>query len=160
VANLDGWLFGRAAFGVLDKPYLVILAEDSVFPAPRQLQSSNSNKRFEAVLTARDLREETRLANRPRGFGFRVLECFHENLSDEIFKRRFSKAWLLTNPYWVKAIRDAYLLAFFDTYVRNMPSPLVTQSPSPVRGIEVLKANEYWLKEAANSAMQSSLGSN
>ena len=136
------------------------LAEDSVFPAPRQLQSSNSNKRFEAALTARDLREETRLANRPSGFGFRVLERFHEDLSDEIFKRRFSKAWLLTNPYRVKAIRDAYLLAFFDTYVRNMPSPLVAQSPSPFRGIDVLKANEYWLKEAANSAMQSSPGSN
>jgi len=160
VANLDGWLFGRAAFGALDKPYLVILSEESVFPAPRQLQSSNANKRFEAVLTARDLREETRLANRPDGFGFQVLECFHENLSDEVFKRRFSKAWLFTNPYRVKAIRDAYLLAFFDTYVRNMPSPLITQSPSPFRGIEVLKANEYWLKEGAKSAMQSSPGTN
>lgn len=39
VANLDGWLFGRAAFGALDKPYLVILTENAVFPTPRQLQS-------------------------------------------------------------------------------------------------------------------------
>jgi hypothetical protein len=77
-----------------------------------------------------------------------------------IFKRRYSKAWLLTNPYRVKAIRDAYLPAFFDAYVRNMPSPLVAQSPSPFRGMEVLKANDYWLKEAAESAMQSSPGSN
>jgi dienelactone hydrolase len=159
VANLDGWLFGRAAFGALDKPYMVILCEHSVFPVPRQLQSSNPNKRFEAALTARDLREETRLANRPGGFGFRVLECFHENLSDEVFKGRFFMAWLLTNPYRVKAIRDAYLLAFFDTYLRGIASPLLTQSPSPFRGVEVLKANEYWLKEAAKSAMQSSPGS-
>jgi dienelactone hydrolase len=160
VANLDGWLFGRAAFGALDKPYLVILTEDSVFPAPRQLQSPNPNKRFQAVLTARDLREEMRLANRPGGFGYHVLESFHENLSDEIFKRRFFKSWLLTNPYRVKSIRDAYLLAFFDTYVRNRPSPLLTQSPSPFREAEVLKANEYWLKEAAKSTIQSSAGSN
>jgi dienelactone hydrolase len=153
VANLDGDLFGRAAFGALDKPYLVILTEYAVFPAPGQLQSPDT--RFEAVLTSRDLREEVRLANRPGGFGFRVLESFHENLSDAIFKRRFSKAWLLTNPYRVKAIRDAYLLAFFDTYVRDMPSPLLTQSPSPFRQVEVLKANEYWLNEAAKSAMQS-----
>jgi dienelactone hydrolase len=41
VANLDGWLFGRAAFGALDKPYLVILTENAVFPMPRQLQSPN-----------------------------------------------------------------------------------------------------------------------
>jgi len=31
VANLDGWLSGRAAFGTLDKPYLVILAGNIVF---------------------------------------------------------------------------------------------------------------------------------
>jgi hypothetical protein len=60
----------------------------------------------------------------------------------------------------VKSIRDAYLLAFFDTYVRNRPSPLLTQSPSPFRDVEVLKANEYWLKEAAESTIQSSAGSN
>ncbi|MGA7386200.1 MAG: hypothetical protein WBW81_16335 [Methylocella sp.] len=153
VANLDGWLFGRAAFGALDKPYLVILTENAVFPAPRQLQSHNPNKRFEAVLTARDLREEVRLANQPGGFGFRVLESFHENLSDEIFKRPHFKSWLLTNPYRVKSIRDAYLLAFFDTFVRHIPSPLLTQSPSPFREVEVLKANEYWLKEAAKGAI-------
>jgi len=75
VANLDGWLFGRAAFGALDKPYLVILTEYAVFPAPRQLLSPN--KRFEAVLTTRDLREEVRLANRHGGFGFRVPESLH-----------------------------------------------------------------------------------
>ena len=160
VANLDGWLFGRAAFGALNKPYLVILTEDSVFPASRQLQSPSPNKRFEAALTARDLREEMRLANRPGGFGYRVLESFHENLSDEIFKRRFSKAWLLADPYRVKAVRDGYLLAFFDTYVRGIASPLLTQVPSPFRGVEVLKANEYWLKEAAKSTFQSSTGSN
>ncbi|MGH6833952.1 MAG: hypothetical protein ACREC9_00030 [Methylocella sp.] len=159
VANLDGWLFGRAAFGALDKPYLVILAEDAVFPAWRQLHSPNPKTRFEAVLTARDLREEIRLANRPGGFGYYVLQSFHENLSDEIFKRRFSKAWLLTNPYRVKSIRDSYLLAFFDTYVRDMPSPLLAQSPSPYREVEVLKANENWLKEAAKSTIQSSAGS-
>lgn len=99
-----------------------------------KVQSPNPNKRFEAELTARDLREEMRLANRPGGFGYHVLESFHENLSDEIFKRRFSKAWLLTNPYRVKSIRDSYLLALFDTY-RNRPSPLLTQSPSPFREV-------------------------
>jgi len=160
VANLDGDLFGSAAFGALDKPYLIILSGNAVFPAPRQLQSPNPNTRFEAVLDARDLREEVRLANRPGGYGFRVLESFHENFSDQIFKHRFSMAWLLTNPYRVKSIRDAYLLAFFDTYVRNMPSPLLTQSPSPFREVEVLKANEYWLKEAAKSTSQSSAESN
>jgi hypothetical protein len=34
-SNLDGWLFGRAAFGALNKPYLVILIKDAVVPALR-----------------------------------------------------------------------------------------------------------------------------
>ncbi|MGB6174955.1 MAG: hypothetical protein WBF43_01135 [Methylocella sp.] len=158
VANLDGDLFGRAAFGALDKPYLIILSGDAVFPAPRQLQSPT--KRFEAVLDARDRREEVRLANRPDGFGFRVVEAYHENLSDLSFSRNFFKTWFVSNPYRVKSIRDAYLLAFFDTYVRNRPSSLLNQSPSPFGEVEVLKGNEYWLKDAAKSTIQSSAGSN
>ncbi len=148
VANLDGDLFGHAAFGALAKPYLIILTNDAVFPTPSQIQSPNPKKRFEAELMVRDLREEVRLANQPSGFGFRILETFHENLSDQIFKRRFFKSWLLTHPYRVKSIRDAYLLAFFDTYVRDMPSSLLTQLRSPFPEVEVLKANETWLKEA------------
>jgi dienelactone hydrolase len=160
VANLDGWLFGRAAFGALDQPYMVILIDDDVFPGPRQLQSLDPNERYSAALTDRDLREEVRLANRPGGFGFRVPKSYHENLSDQIFSRRFFKTWLVINPYRVKSIRDTYLLAFFDTYVRSVPSPLLTQSRSPFRGMEVLKGNNYWLNEAAKSAIQSSSASN
>jgi len=160
VANLDGWLFGRAAFGALDKPYMTILIDDDVFPRPDQLQSHDPNERYASRLTDRDMREEVRLANRPDGFGFQIVNTFHENLSDQVFERRFSKAWLLADPYRVKAVRDAYLLAFFDTYVRGIASPLLTQAPSPFRGVELLKANEYWLKEAAKSAMQSSPESN
>jgi hypothetical protein len=135
---------------------MTILIDDDVFPRPDQLQSHDPNERYASRLTDRDMREEVRLANRPDGFGFQIVNTFHENLSDQVFERRFSMAWLLTNPYRVKSIRDAYLLAFFDTYVRNMPSPLLTQSPSPFRAVEVLKENEYWLKEAAKSTSQSS----
>jgi hypothetical protein len=139
---------------------MTILIDDDVFPRPDQLQSHDPNERYASRLTDRDMRDEVRLANRPDGLGSRLLIPFHENLSDQVFQRRFSMAWLLTNPYRVKSIRDAYLLAFFDTYVRNMPSPLLTQSPSPFREVEVLKANEYWLKEAAKSTSQSFAESN
>ena len=149
VANLDGWLFGRAAFGALEKPYMVILIGDAIFPGPRELQSSDPDKRYSATLTDRDLREEVRLANRPQGFGFRIHNTYHENLSDQIFSRRFFKTWLVVNPYRVKSIRDAYLLAFFDTYLRGMSPTLLTQSPSSFHEVEILKGNKYWLDEAA-----------
>jgi hypothetical protein len=37
---------------------------------------------------------------------------------------------------------------------------LLTQSPSPFPEVEVWKTNEYWLKEAAKSTIQSSAESN
>jgi dienelactone hydrolase len=154
-ANLDGWLFGRAAGGEFEKPYMVILIEDDVFPRAAQLQSPDAIIRSSAALTGRDMREEIKLANRPHGFGFRILKAFHENLSDQAFRRAFFKSWLVVNPYRVKSIRDAYLLAFFDTYLRDKAAPLLTQSPSPFDEVEILKGNQYWLKEAAKSAAQS-----
>jgi hypothetical protein len=78
----------------------------------------------------RDLREEVRLTNRPGGFGFRIRNSYYENLSD------------------------------FDTYLRGMPSPLLTQSASPFHEVEILKANGYWLDEAATSTIEAVSSSN
>jgi dienelactone hydrolase len=158
-ANLDGWLLGRAALAEFEKLYMVILIDDDVFPGADQLQSLDANKRYLAALTDRDMREEVRLANRPQGFGFRIPNTYHENLSDQAFSRGFFKSWLVVNPYRVKSIRDSYLLAFFDTYLRDKASPLLTQSPSPFDEVEILKGNQYWLNEAAKSKAQSANGS-
>ena len=160
VANLDGSLFGRSAVGELNKPYMTFLVRDDVFSKPEILQSPDPNERYAAILTDHDLREEVRLANQPDGFAFRIPKSYHENLSDYIFSRGFFKTWLLVNPYRVKEIRDAYLLAFFDRYLRDMPSPLLTQSPSPFDEVEVLKGNGDWLDEAAKSSAQSKAESN
>ncbi|HEY8005519.1 MAG TPA: dienelactone hydrolase family protein [Methylocella sp.] len=154
-ANLDGWLFGRAAAGEFEKPYMVILIEDDVFPPAAQLQSSDFIIRSSAALTGRDMREEIKLANRPHSFGFRIPKAFHENLSDQAFSRALFKSWLVVNPYRIKSIRDAYLLAFFDTYLRDRAAPLLMQSPSAFGEVEILKGNQYWLNEAAKSAAQS-----
>ena len=156
-ANLDGWLFGRAAGGEFEKPYMVILIEDDVFPRAAQFQSPDAIIRCSALLTGRDMREEIKLANRTQGFGFHISNAYHENLSDQAFSRGFFKSWLAVNPYRIKSIRDAYLLAFFDTYLRDKAAPLLTQSPSPFGEVEILKGNQYWLNEVAKSAAQSPL---
>jgi dienelactone hydrolase len=156
-ANLDGALFGHAAAGALDKPYMVLLVNNDQFPEPRQLQSSEPSERIQAAFDERDLGVEARLANQPVGFGFRIRTSYHENLSDQIFNRSFFKTWLAVNPYRVKSIRDAYLLAFFDSYLRGIPAPLLTQSPSPFHEVEILKANQYWLNEAAKSPVEASV---
>ena len=91
---------------------MAILTRDDLVPSPRQLWSSHPYTRNLATLIERDLREEVRLVNRPGSFGIRIRNAYHENLSDQFFSRRFFKTWLITNPYRVKSIRDAYLLAF------------------------------------------------
>ena len=156
VANLDGSLMGHAAFGALEKPYMAILTRDDLFPSPRQLWSSHPYRRNLATLIERNLREEVRLVNRPGSFGIRIRNAYHENLSDQFFSRRFFKTWLITNPYRVKSIRDAYLLAFFDTRLRGIRSPLLTQYPPPFHEVEILNADPYWLREAAKSIQATS----
>lgn len=158
VANLDGWLWGDAVFGALQTPYMVILIKEDIFPGPGLLQSRDPNKRYFATLAQRDLREEVRLANRPDGFGFRICTAYHENLCDQIFSRRFFKTWLFADPYRIKSIRDTYLTAFFETYLRGIPAPLLTQSASPFREVETLKGNLHWLNEAAASTAQAAFG--
>jgi dienelactone hydrolase len=153
--NLDGWLFGRAATGAINKPYMVVLSDETDFPQERELTSAEPHKRFAAELTIRDLAEEIRLANRPDGFGFRILRSFHDNLCDRIFRRPNFVKWLVTDPYRIRSIQDAYVLAFFDTYLRQISSPLLSRSPSPFHGVEVLKGNEAWQSKTVQYAILS-----
>ena len=160
-ANLDGSLFGQAAAKGLEAPYMFFLVKDDVFPEPQQLQSPEPGERYYAMFAEQDLSKAVRLVNRRDGFGFRIRNAYHENLSDLTFSRRsFFKSWLGVNPYRVKSIRDAYLLAFFDTYLRGMSSPLLTQSPSPFHEVEILKANQYWLDEATKRTHQAARSQN
>ncbi len=156
VANLDGALFDHGAAGALKKPYVILLTKDDVFPKLRELHSPEPAKHYFAMMNEKELKKEVRLANQPDGFGFRIRNSYHENLSDQIFTRRFLRTWLFTNPYRVKAIRDSYLLAFFDTYLRGTPSSLLKQSPSPFREVEILKGNQSWLVQAVDELLTAS----
>ncbi len=137
VANLDGWLFGRALSGALEKPYM-IMNSDAVLPSARALQSSNPGERNTAALTLADLREEVRLGSRPDGYWLWVKGARHESFTDQIFDRRFAASWVALDPARAKTIREAYLLAFFETYLRGKPSPLLRQAPSPYAEVELL----------------------
>jgi dienelactone hydrolase len=158
VANLDGWLFGPALTGALVKPYLFLI-EDEPVPGPRRLQSPDPFVRYYAILQDRFLQIHRHLINQPNNHGFMLRGSRHESFSDDVFDSQSYKTWFVLDPYRIKTIKDSYLLAFFDTYVRNMPSPLLFQSPSPFSKVEVLKVNEHLLDGAAPDAAQSSAAS-
>jgi dienelactone hydrolase len=145
-ANLDGWLFGRAAAGALEKPYM-IMNSDAPIPRQRQLRASNPGERNSASLTLNDLREEIRLASRPDGYWFWVKGSKHEGYSDQIFDRRDFSSWMALNPIRMKEIRDAYLRAFFDAHLAGTPRPLLRQTPSPYGEVELLEDSAHRLEE-------------
>ncbi len=143
VANLDGWVFGPALTGSIEKPYL-LLVEDEPVPGPHTLQSSDPRERYYAILQRRFLREHARLLELPDKYGFRFRNIAHGGFTDEAFSREAFRSWLFADPARMKAIKDAYLTAFFDAYLRNAPQTLLTQTPSPYRGVDVLKGRPHW----------------
>jgi hypothetical protein len=142
-ANLDGFVFGPALNGKIEKPYL-FLVDGEPAPSPHSLGSPDPSERLNAKLAQQFLLEHGRLAELPHNYGFRFRDVTHPAFSDWAFSREAFKSWLYADPALTKTIKDAYLLAFFDTYLRNAPQPLLTQSPSPYRGIDVLKGRPHW----------------
>ncbi|MDR6955765.1 dienelactone hydrolase [Ancylobacter sp. 3268] len=120
VANLDGWLFGRAAYGAVRVPYLVMLSD---FPLPSDAEPDDATpaRRYETLLTRRDLTEEFRLVQRPGSLGIRLVGAVHENLSDFALGLGFWRSWLRADPVRTKATIDACLAAFFDHHLRGRP---------------------------------------
>jgi dienelactone hydrolase len=158
VANLDGWLFGPAERGALHKPYLLIFSDFPV-PGPQQLNAADPTTRYEAQLTANDLREAHHLVGRPDGYGYSFRESYHENFSDQIYATRFFKSWLVLDPQRVTAAVNAYLLAFFDKYLNHERAPLLRQVPSPYDGVEFIATSAHWRLGTATAPMQLSAGS-
>ncbi len=143
VANLDGWVFGTALTGSIEKPYL-LLVEDEPVPGPHVLQSSDPGQRYYAILQQRFLREHARLMELPDKYGFRFRNVAHGGFTDDAFSREAFRSWLFADPARTKAIKDAYLTAFFDAYLRNAPQALLTRTPSPYRGVDTLKGRPHW----------------
>jgi dienelactone hydrolase len=142
-ANIDGFVFGPALTGSIEKPYMLLI-DDEPAPSAQSLQSPDPGKRFYANLAQQFLREHGRLVESPHNHGFRFRDVTHPAFSDWAFSKEAFRSWLFADPARIKAIKDAYLLAFFDTYLRGVPQPLLTQSPSPYRGIDVLKGRPHW----------------
>jgi dienelactone hydrolase len=119
-ANLDGWLFGQAARGYVNAPYMLIMS-DYPFPSDSELDDPIASRRYEARLTRRDLTEERRLIGRPGSLGLRLPHAVHENLSDSALGISFWRTWFRVDPIRTKALVNACLDAFFDHHLRGAP---------------------------------------
>lgn len=142
VANLDGWLFGRAAYGAVKAPYLLMLS-DFPFPSDVELEDPTPARRYEARLTRRDLLEEARLVQRPGCLGIRFVGAVHENLSDFALGLNFWRSWSRADPVRTKATIDACLAAFFDYHLRRRPPTGCLGQDYNVDGVQRFRTIEW-----------------
>ncbi|MBS7536700.1 hypothetical protein KHC28_23875 [Ancylobacter sonchi] len=142
VANLDGWLFGRAAHGAVSAPYLLMLS-DFPFPSDVELDHATPALRYEARLTHRDLTEEFRLVQRPGSLGIRLVGAVHENLSDFALGLSFWRTWLRADPVRTKAVIEACLAVFFDHYLRGKIPAGCLEEGYTADGVQRFRTSEW-----------------
>ncbi|HVV93707.1 MAG TPA: hypothetical protein VHD15_09835 [Hyphomicrobiales bacterium] len=156
--NMDGWLFGAAASGGLaGKPYFLMTSDYAI--GADKLRSPDAGTRYYWGFTNYDLGRQHRLLAGPRGYGITIRNAWHESFSDRIFSRAFLKSWLTLDPLRAEAIVNAYLRAFFDTYLKGEPSPLLKRNPSPYPEVELLHTSAHWRKGTATAPTISAAGS-
>jgi len=115
VVNLDGSLFGRAAEGPVKIPYLMMHSDFS-----RQLlYDPNSRYLYDFLLDQNDLRLVEVQAKFPESHLFVVRNSFHATFGDPVPELQNFLKWLLLDPSRSRAIIDAYLTGFLDTYLKG-----------------------------------------
>lgn len=145
VVNLDGGTYGETARLGVDGPYLAL---NSGYPPAHpwlaRLTTWLSASRATAERLGLEEYERQRAqARRPLTLSVFVAGAGHGDFSDELHAPGRWRSWrpwrgALIAPERQRAIVDTWLLAFFDTWLRDRPSPLVTQRRSPFPEARVL----------------------
>src|SRR4029079_11248966 len=128
-ADLDGMLFGAARSGGLSRPFLLMSGDPGFAADPNRaafwghLRGPHYAVDFEGA----------------HHFAFSDLVFF----APELMRSHRTAAEVVgsqvgTVDGWrTLAAERAYLLAFFDRYLRGTPAPLLTRAPSPFAGVRV-----------------------
>ncbi|ACK50214.1 Platelet-activating factor acetylhydrolase plasma/intracellular isoform II [Methylocella silvestris BL2] len=141
--NLDGWVFGPALEGGIAKPYMMLF-DDEPLPDAKAFASPDPATRAYAKAQDDLVREHGRLFESPDKYGFWFRNAVHANFNDRAFGRDNWLSWFFADPSRVKAIREDYLLAFFDAYLRHRPQTLLNADPSPYIGVTPVKGRPRW----------------
>lgn len=147
VVNLDGWVFGEAARRGVRGPYLTLWSD---FPVPFEMPGT---AKAEVDLMNEYIRFETRHLAQPDKFGFLINGLSHTDYCDRLVWPAFSEfrsPRAMDRPA-LHGIIDAYILDFFDVYLRGRPASLINrpQPPYPsVRSISSISASQAGVASA------------
>jgi dienelactone hydrolase len=138
-ANLDG--ARRDDASLVTGPYLLMLSDSSVgSPSP-----AGDGSRLAAVLRApARFRDAHRQAALPQSHVIELTGTKHEHFSDLLVLSSCRWFGMEQSSNWrrIRAIIDAYTVAFFRTYLRAAPQPLVSVRHSPYPEVRFVPARE------------------
>jgi dienelactone hydrolase len=138
-ANMDGWLFGKASTRDIERPYLVFNSDAASLET--DLTSARLARRYTAELTRADRRRQMEQARRTDTKALLFLAVDHGDFTDDLFTPSVTalvKRWRRTehDRLRLRAIIDAYVVAFFDQHLRGRPAtPLMSESPPSAAGV-------------------------
>ena len=140
--NMDGWHFAEAIDGV-PPPHLFMVGSDTLYPSAAELASSDPEQHFGALLNKREYDQHIASMKQTGGLVLTIPSTDHFNFSDGNFQgtmlRRLLGGSLMhrpgglgqIDPHRAYEIISAHALAFFETYLKNRPSPLLHPLNTP-----------------------------
>lgn len=138
VANLDGWLFAKAAKLGVPTPYIAIASAEA-FPPSSELQADDDATRLSAKWCRRDESLHQTFLKRTDFHWFLAKNAKHEDFTDRLFSSGLL-AGLMADSDGGKALHmniATVVRSFFDAYLKQKPSALIAisgpGSPSPLR---------------------------
>ena len=146
--NMDGWHFAEAVDGV-PPPHLFMVGGDTLYPSAAELASPEPEQHFGALLNKREYDRHIASMRQAGGFVLTVPSTDHFNFSDGNFQGTMLRRLLagslmhrpgglgLIDPHRAYGIISAYTLAFFETYLKNSPSPLLHPSNTPYPEVQL-----------------------
>ena len=126
--NLDGWHFGDSLQHGVTSPYLYVISDEMRMPTHQELASLAPAERSEAILTKRQFDQPIAAMKGHGGYLLRISGAYHPNLADLAFRCFLLRRMALgpIDPSHAFRIISSYTLAFFQKYLQNRPSALLT----------------------------------
>ena len=127
--NMDGWHFASSARDGVRGPYLML---NSIYPwpGPADLHASTPAVRYEARLTAHDLKGQEKQAAKNDSYSLFIGGASHSDFSDDLFlspKRIFYST--SQEKLRIYTTVESYILSFFDRYLKHAPGTILATPP-------------------------------
>lgn len=132
VLNMDGWLFAEGSELSFPQPYF-LMSDDDREPTAAELTSPEAATRYPAIITSHDFRRLRLRLARPDGHFMMILRTPHESFAGSPLHYSLRHVATLgpLRAWHISSVIRRYAGAFFDTYLKDEPSDLLTSTASP-----------------------------